>query len=386
MKQSIRLIGWIGLFVGLTACSSIRVPGNQDYRIVGYVHGPRGATVQPADAVRLTHINYAFANVRDGAVVLEDPNDPANLAQLIELRRQNPNLRILLSVGGWSWSENFSDAALTEASRTKFARTGVALMVRHNLDGLDIDWEYPGQKGEDNVYRPEDKQNFTRLLQTLRAHLDRQSRRDGRMGSNRYELTIATGANKTYLAHTDLRSAHIFLDAVNIMTYDYYGSWTTNTGHHTNLYASKQSDPFATSSAEAVQDHLDAGVPAQKLVLGVAFYGYGWTGVTNSNRGLYQPYSGETQSYTFADLRSRYIDQNGFVRYWDTEAQAPYLWNADDHVFITYDDERSLQRKTNFVRARGLGGVMYWEYSGDTGGRLLNTLHKGLNRRTSAQP
>lgn len=386
MRQGIRLIGWMGLLLGFSACSSLGLLGERDYRIIGYVHGPRGVTVQPQDAMRLTHINYAFANIRDGAVVLDYESDPANLAQLVALKAYNPDLKILLSVGGWSWSDHFSDAALTPASRETFARTAVALMVEHNLDGLDIDWEYPGQPGEGNVYRPEDKENFTRLLQTLRAHLDRQSRRDGRRGGNRYELTIATGANKAYLANTNLRAAHVFLDAINIMTYDFYGSWTPTTGHHTNLYGSRQAGPTATSVEEAVTDHLAAGVPSRKLVLGVAFYGYGWTGVDRANQGLYQSYDGEAAAYTFNELGRAYINQNGFVRHWDDAAKAPYLWSTDAQVFITYEDEQSLRYKADFVKAKGLGGVMYWEHQGDFNGQLLGTVYQALSPRQVAQP
>jgi len=194
------------LAAGLTACDEAR-EGHataETYRLVGYLLGPRGGEVREADAARLTHINYAFANVRNDSVVLGSPDDPARLAAL---RAGHPELRILLSVGGWSWSENFSDAALTEASRETFAQSAVALMTRFALDGLDIDWEYPGQPGEDNVYREADRENFTLLLRTLREHLDRQSLRDGRAEGRRYELSIAAGAGEEYLAHTDLGAA-----------------------------------------------------------------------------------------------------------------------------------------------------------------------------------
>lgn len=378
----IRMIGGITLLVSVTACSALRPTGTKDYRVVGYVHGPQGVDVDPLDAMRLTHINYAFANVRDGGVVLEYDSDTAHLAQLRALKAHNPNLKILLSVGGWTWSENFSDAALTEASRATFARSAIALMVHHNLDGLDIDWEYPGQKGEDNVFRPEDKDNFTLLLKTLRTHLDRQSRRDGRRGNERYELTIATGASATYLAHTNLREAQVYLDGVNIMTYDFYGSWTTHTGHHANLYPSARELYAGTSVVAAVERHLDAGVPREKLVVGTAFYGYGWTNVQAANQGLYQPYEGEATAYGFDTLTNTFIDQNGFVAHWDDEAKAPYLWNADSTQFISYENERSLRYKADFVKDKGLAGVMYWAHSHNADGRLLQVLHQTLHPRS----
>lgn len=387
MNRFIHLIACLWVCAGLAACSNPvdepepEVERNQ-YRIVGYVHS---AAISSADAARLTHINYAFANVRDSTVVLESGRDATNLDRLARLKLQYPNLKILLSVGGWDWSANFSDAALTPTSREQFARSAVDLMVAHNLDGLDIDWEYPGQKGKDNVYRPEDKENFTLLLERLRVHLDEQSLLDGRGGDQSYELTIATGANAAYLAHTDLRAAQVYLDAVNVMTYDFHGGWSNTTGHHANLFPSQQAGAFASAEG-STYDQLQAGVPRNKLVLGVAFYGYEWADVDSVNHGLYQSFVGETATYSFSKLRAAYIDQNGFERHWDEAAKAPYLWNADAKVFISYEDEQSLEYKAEYVRSQGFGGIMYWEHSHDLSGSLLQTLHQGLNGGAVIQP
>ncbi len=364
------------LAAGLTACDEAReghAPA-ETYRLVGYLFGPRGGEVREADAARLTHINYAFANVRNDSVVLESPDDPPRLATL---RAGHPELRILLSVGGWSWSENFSDAALTEASRETFAQSAVALMTRFALDGLDIDWEYPGQPGEDNVYREADRENFTLLLRTLRERLDRQSDRDGRAEGRRYELTIAAGAGEEYLAHTDLGAAAEYLDFINLMTYDFHGPWTERTGHHANLYP--PSGVAAPSGAEAVEALLRAGVPARKVVLGAAFYGYGWRGVRPENDGLYQPYEGRVESYPYHVLAGRYVGRNGYERHWDDAAKAPYLWQPDSLVFISYEDEASLREKGRYAREKGLGGVMYWEHTGDADGALLKALYEALH-------
>ena len=366
------------LVAGLTACDEGRESGasGEALRLIAYLHSPRGVDVRDVDAAKLTHINYAFANVRNDSVVLESPDDPARLARLTALRDRHPNLRILLSVGGWSWSENFSDAALTEASRETFAQSAVALVTRHHLDGLDIDWEYPGQPGEDNVYREADRENFTRLLRTLREHLDRQSDRDGRAEGRRYELTIAAAAGERYLAHTDLRAAAAYLDFINLMTYDFHGPWTERTGHHANLYP--PSGVAAASGAAAVEALLREGIPAQKIILGAAFYGYAWRGVHPENDGLFQPYGGPVESLPFHELAARYIDRNGYERHWDDAAKAPYLWQSDSLVFISYEDEASLREKGRYVRAKGLGGVMYWEHTGDADGTLLSALYEAL--------
>ncbi len=348
------------------------------YRIVGYVMGSRILDLSRIDATMLTHINYAFANIADGKVVLEGEHDPANFATLNALKADNPRLKILLSVGGWSWSDHFSDAALTEASRETFARSAVDLLVTHHLDGIDIDWEYPGQPGDGNTYRPEDKQNFTLMLKALREHLDAQSARDGRSGPDTYLLTIASGANATFLEHTEMDVAQQYLDFINIMTYDFAGSWSATTGHHTNLYPSAADGAPERAANTGVDEHLRAGIPARKIVLGVAFYGRGWSGVTSAQNGLYQPYGASTGSYAYHTLVAEYVDKNGFQRFWDDDAMAPYLWHADSTRFITYDDEESLRHKAEFVKAKGLGGVMYWEHSHDPDEALLTVLYRGL--------
>jgi len=266
------LCSLLAIAILVASCSSTREitrPAGS-YRIIAYVFGERGMDIRQIQAEKLTHINYAFANVDSaGRIVLERPVNAAHLAKLNSLRARNPQLKILLSVGGWGWSDYFSDAALTDSSRTEFARTGVDLVVAYALDGLDLDWEYPGQRGEDNIFRPEDKQNFTLMLKTLREELDAQGARDG----HRYLLTIATGANDRYLEHTEMDKVQQYLDFVNIMTYDFYGVYSQTTGHHTNLNRSDSPHASSVSALSGVEGHLRAGVPPEKIVVGAAFYG-----------------------------------------------------------------------------------------------------------------
>ena len=186
--------------------------------------------------------------------VLQMPYDASHLSRLHALKDINPDLKILVSVGGWSWSGNFSDAALTSESRKQFAQSVVDMIREHNLDGIDIDWEYPGQIGAGNVYRPEDKQNFMLLLRDVRRKLEEMSDEEGREGVDRYQLTIATGANGAYQENTEMDKAHKYLDFINIMAYDFHGSWTPTTGHHTNLCESS-GDPSGMSALKSVRPH-----------------------------------------------------------------------------------------------------------------------------------
>lgn len=345
-------------------------------RIIGYVVGWKPIEIE--DPRRLTHINYAFAQVSDeGEIVFANNEDaPQHLAQLNAMKQQNPDLKILVSVGGWG-ADGFSDAAFTQEARERFARSGVALIQQHGIDGIDLDWEYPGQPGPGIKHRPEDKQNFTLMLAELRAQLDALSDEQGRTGNDRYTLTIAS-TDGVYFEHTEMDRLHHHLDWINIMTYDFFGPWSDITGHHTGLYRSDNPDAPDRSSAASVQRHLDEGIPADKLVLGVAFYGRGWTGVNPEQNGLHQPYERATGSYAYSVLKDEYIDQRGFERMWDDAAKAPYLWSADSTTFITYDDPESLQHKAEFVRARGLGGVMFWEHAHDRDEELLRALNQHL--------
>lgn len=383
IKKRFRLPLLVFLFAALLPLKGCIPTGEEplsppSHRIIGYVMGSRTTAFRPAAARRLTHINYAFANVRGGAVVLEDSEDARRLARLTALRRYNRNLDILLSVGGWAWSDHFSDAALTDASRRRFARSAVTLVAEHELDGLDIDWEYPGQRGQDNVFRPEDKQNFTLLLKALRTRLDSLDRVERRTGGDRSLLTIAAGVDSTYLAHTEMAAAQQYLDFVNLMTYDFHGSWTPRTGHHTNLHRPEGEAVPASSVADGVARFLEAGVPPEKLVVGAAFYGRWWSGVTPNDRGRFQPYDTARGALPYDSLVTAYIGRNGFTRHWDDAARAPYLWNPETSTFITYDDPVSLRAKAAFVRTNGLGGMMYWEHSHDPSGTLLTTIYENL--------
>jgi len=343
--------------------------------IIGYVF-PQERLLAPdeVDAAKLTHINYAFANVKDGRLVEGFAHDAENLRVLTGLRARNPLLKVLVSVGGWTWSKGFSDAALTAESRRRFCESAVAYVKRHDLDGLDVDWEYPGLPGDDNPHRPEDRANFTALMTDLRAHLDAAV-----AGSDKRQLlTFAAGAFPDYLAHAAMNEVAGVVDFVNLMTYDFrVPGAEPEAGHNANLLAHPK-DASGLSADRAVRDFLAAGVPARKLVLGVPFYGRAWE-VQGDYGPLYVPGKAAKGfgSGRYSALREL-PGQPGWLRLWDDAAQAPWLWNPEKKLFVSYEDPRSLRLKCALVRERGLGGVMFWEYSEDGGGELLRTLYEEL--------
>lgn len=333
------------------------------------------------DATRLTHINYAFADIRGGRMVEGFRNDAANFQVLNGLKGKNPALKVLVSVGGWTWSGGFSDVSLTAESRKAFVESAMAYLERHDLDGLDVDWEYPGLPGNGNVNRPEDKRNATLLMADLRAGLDRLGERKGR----RLLLTIAAGAMDSFLANTEMDQMAPHLDYVNLMTYDQYGAEAdATTGHHAPLFTNP-ANPKGYGASTIADHFVAAGVPERKLVLGVPFYGKPWGQVRNKAHGLYQP-GGATRLdlfTSFTNLKDKLENKDGFQRFWDDLALAPYLYNSAKGLWITYEDEESLGAKCRYIVDRGLGGVMFWEYHGDDG-RLLEVIRKGF--ATRAEP
>jgi chitinase len=341
------------------------------HRVVAYVAS--WSVPQVSHPEKLTHINFAFAHIdKTGHVLFENPGIGAGLRNLQRLKQQNPALKIIVSVGGWQ-AEGFSDAALTESSRRTFARSAVQLLSEYALDGIDLDWEYPGQGVAGIKYRAEDKQNFTLLLKTLREQLDLQSDGQKRTGSKRYTLTIAA-ADREYFDHTEMDKVHPYLDWINLMSYDFFNSLTPTTGHHAGLYASEHAAAGDRYADSAVNQHLRAGVPADKIVLGVAFYGRGFAGVTALHNGVNQPYERFEGEHSYAELVDEFIGKQGFVRCWDARAQAPYLWNGASRIFITYDDPQSIAIKARYALDHHLGGIMFWELSQDRDGTLLDAI------------
>lgn len=352
--------------------------------VVAYVAGYRNFDFSTIDAVKLTHINYAFVNIREGEVVFDTTKidgkslTPKDLDALLSLKKSNPELKILASAGGWTWSKGFSDAALTNESRDKFAVSCVKLITQYHLDGIDIDWEYPNQSGAGNTYRPEDVHNFTLLLKSVREALEKQTTEN--VGPH-YLLTIATGADQDYVKNTELGELQQYVDFINIMTYDFYNGWHKSTGHHSNLNPSATPELDKNSIVNAVELHLKAGVPAQKINLGIPFYGRIWEGVKSPERnGLFQEAETIGSGIDYVNFAEK-INNEGFIRYWDETAKAPFLWNKEKKTFISYEDEESIRLKIEFLKEKGLAGVMFWEYCADYQHRLQNAVTENLNSK-----
>lgn len=339
--------------------------------VVGYYAGwaaYQGYTPDQLPAEHLTQINYAFARIDPDTltIALENPaHDKKNLAALRKLRQQNGHLKLLISVGGWSDSQHFSDAAATAARREAFAASCVDFVVEQGLDGVDLDWEYPVSGGAPGtIHRPADKQNFTKLLQELRTRLDRQGRRDGKD----YSLTIAGAAGSWYLNQIEAVKVADIVDHIFLMGYDLHGPWDTSADFNAPLHTPSGASPQGKSSiADSVQAYLDKGIPAEKLVLGMPLYGYAYQGVSSQNNGLYSTYT-SAKSVSYRTLKKNYLSNAAYRQYRHQEAQVPYLYGS--RTFISYDDAESLAAKAALARSRDLGGIGFWELSQDDGGEL----------------
>jgi chitinase len=368
----IRFLTFVAALLSPALCAAAAAPQPS---IVAYVF-PQDAPLQPGqvDARSLTRVNYAFANIKDGRMVTGFASDAQNFAFLTGLKEQNPSLTVLVSVGGWLWSTNFSDVSLTSESRNKFILSVMDFLRLYHLDGLDIDWEYPGLAGSGHPFRSQDGHNFTLLLKELRKQFDRETERTHKT----LYLTIAAGASDDYLAHTEMKQDQKYLDTVNLMAYDYVEPGSDPlTGHHSPLFTTP-ADRRNYSTDASVRNFEQAGVPPEKILLGVPFYGHVWGQVADVNHGLIQPGKPVPNAYApYSAITTNMLNQ-GYVRYWDPVASAPYLYNSEKQIFVSYEDPESLAAKCRYVVQHKLGGVMFWDYSGDPSGALLGTINQSF--------
>jgi chitinase len=346
-------------------------------RIVGYLAGwsTYGAfdILRDLDASRLTHLNYAFALIgTDLKIKMSDPvQDPKNFVELSKVKAKYPHLQTIIAVGGWGGSANFIEGAATAESREIFANSAVEFMIANGFDGVDLDWEYPVTGGGPGTYpNPADRDNYPLLLETLREKLDEQGAKDGK----HYLLTVAGGATAGFANNTQLGFSQQYLDYVQIMTYDIHGTWEPKADFNAPLL----DDNGKTYSVDkGIQAYLNAGVPADKLVMGVPFYGYKYNVTSSENNGLRQSYNG-SGSITYNRFVKDDLLANGYERFWDEGSKVPYLFNAEESIFISYDDPESIKIKAEYIRDNELGGAMIWEISQDHGNDLLSSLYDVL--------
>jgi chitinase len=307
----------------------------------------------------------------------------------------------MISIGGWSWSTHLSDAARTPASRRALVASCLDMFIKGNLplldgkggpgsaagifDGVDIDWEWPGSSGDaGTVYRPEDRKNFTALAREFRKQLDTY----GRTTHRHYDLSAFLPAAPAKIdAGFEARKIFRYLDCGTVQGYDFHGPYEATTNQQSALRAPSDSPvPHDFSDTQAVGDWLSRGAPARQLVVGVPFYGQGWTGVPDGGTaGLFQPSTGPAAA-TWAAGNEDYknlkalLDSGRYTLHRDL--RNGFAWLYDGTNFWTYDDPAVIAAKTDFIRRAHLGGAMVWSLDGDTAdGQLMSAIAHGLNHR-----
>jgi chitinase len=326
-----------------------------------YFGGPE--RVDSIAAEKLSHIIFSFCHLKGNTLQVDNSRDAATITNLVALKKRNPSLKVLLSLGGWGGCETCSDVFSTEKGRKDFSQSVLQLNKFFNSDGIDLDWEYPVVEGyPGHKFAPTDKQNFTALIKELRKTL----------GSS-YEISFAAGGFQKFLDEAVAwKDVVADVDRINLMTYDLVNGYSTTTGHHTALYSTPDQKE---STDNAVKYLIKIGIPADKLVIGAAFYGRMWENVPSTRNGLHQ--TGKFKKGINYNKFKRDIGaESGFVAYWDDVAKAPYSYNAGKGLFITYDDKKSMELKTKYVADHKLNGIMFWELTNDVySGGLLDTIH-----------
>ena len=339
--------------------------GRQDFQVA--IHDPWAALQKP----------------QKGVTAWDDPYK-GNFGQLMALKLAYPNLKILPSIGGWTLSDPFFFLN-DKTKRDRFvASVREFLKTWKFFDGVDIDWEFPGGGGQNpNLGGPQDRETYTTLMRELRAMLDSLSTETGKT----YKLTSAIGVGNDKIANVDYLAASQYLDNIFMMSYDFYGAWSmTDRGHQTAIYAPTWKPDTQYTADNGLKLLLAQGVDPKKLVLGVAMYGRGWTGVsgyTNNN-----PFTGGTATgpvkgtweegvVDYRQIANEYRNGAGWAYAYDETAEAPYLFKQSTGDLITYDDVRSTTAKGKYALSKGLAGMFAWEIDADNG-EILNAMNESL--------
>ncbi|MBS1509512.1 MAG: glycoside hydrolase family 18 protein [Bacteroidetes bacterium] len=350
----------LGLLTSLTAFSQRR------YNVIAYYTG-NAETLKQYPLDKITHIIYSFLKVQNDSLTFRDDLQRQNVMQMVELKKEHPQLKIMVSIGGWGGCSFCSGLFDTASRRNTFVQTAAALLKQYNIDGLDLDWEYPVIEGyPGHPYSPRDKDNFTAMVKELRAAI-----------GHDYLLTFAAGGFTYYLNESiDWAAVTPYVDYINLMTYDLVGGYSKVTGHHT---ATADYMPDQQSVTKCVNALLDKKVPASKLIVGAAFYGRVWQNVPDTNHGLYQP-GDFLQGVSYKNFDTYFTDSLGYTYYWDKKARAPYQYSTTKKLFATFDDPASINEKAKLVRRKKLGGIMFWQLLDDKfSDGLTEAVWKDLN-------
>ncbi|SHJ08075.1 chitinase [Clostridium cavendishii DSM 21758] len=386
MKKNKKIIIFLLTIVLFFTCLTVGIRRvmayvDKDYKVSAYLPIWCDWTGNDVNVSKLTNVYIAFANINtEGKIGFKNANikdEDEIFRKIREFRKTYPKIKISLGIGGYK-AEGFSDVALTKESRKIFCDSVAKFVDEYKLDGVDIDWEFPGIGPEGGIKsRKEDKENFTLLLSDLRDSLKELEKKNKKS----YELSFAETVLDYGVDNIEVEKVNKIVDCVNVMGYDYTGVWSDTTAHNANLYkADEKKDKISTS--DGIKKLIDAGFDSKKLIMGIPAYGYGWEGVKDENNGLYQkaekPIDFLKFDLSYRGIVKKYLNKDGFKRYWDDKAKVPYLYNGN--IFITYEDKESAAFKTEYIKENKLGGGMIWECSQDNAGELTKVVYDKLRK------
>ena len=305
------------------------------------------------DEFNLTGVDqliYSFLHLKGTKLSIDNEADSLALLNVIAQKKKYPKLKVLVSLGGWGGCKTCSDAFSTKEGRTDFAISTAKIIESYQADGIDLDWEYPGISGfPGHKYLPEDRENFTELVLELRKYMKKGD-----------ILSFAAGANANdYFEHSiEWDKVMPLVDNVNLMTYDFYGSSSSKTGHHTPLGSDEFKGGSVVSSIKAL---VKLGVKPEKIIIGAAFYIKTFKNVKNIKNGLDQ---NATSSKSYNQINFDEVRSN-FNFHWDSLANAPFAYDSINKIFATFDNHKSIQLKSQYVLNNNLGGIMFWQLMND---------------------
>ena len=353
---------YLFVFLILISCSNEPISEIKP-KVIAYYTG-NGQTINEFNLNGVDQIIYSFLHLKGNELAIDNEIDSISLLGIVDQKIKYPDLKVLISLGGWGGCKTCSDVFNTESGREDFALSTAHIIEQYNADGIDLDWEYPAISGfPGHTYRPEDKDNFTDLVIRLRKYMNKGD-----------ILSFAAGGFDRFFDNSiDWEKVMPLVDNVNVMSYDLVSGFSKFTGHHTALY----STPEQKRSGDYGVNYLKKlGVPTEKIVLGAAFYGRVYENVANENNGLYQ--SGKFKN---GIGHSNFDEQTkGYEFYWDSIAKAPYAYNKENKLFFTYDDKKSVRVKSEYVKENNLGGIMFWQLMNDKkSGGLLKEMVSTIN-------
>jgi len=387
----IKLISIFGILAFIAGCVSSVNPEidkkqKEKFLILAY-YVPGKYMVDKLPFNKMDGIYFSFAHIKDGLATLDaftwhhDGKDnkindsKQQLKDLVAMKSKYPNLKVYISVGGWGWGKDFHKMAQTDKGMKAFIDSLIEIVDKYDLDGVDMDWEFPGIESDtEDGWSKDDVPRFTKLIEDTRYELNALSKKNDK----KYWLSFAAGAFKNCINDSiNWKAVLPYVDSINLMTYDFVGGYSKVTGNHSSVFSTKKQELSLEYTLKLLESK---GVPANKIVCGAAFYGRAWKDVPNVNHGLYQKGVPYMPWVDYSNFSKDFPADKGFKKYWDKKSYSSYLYNSKEHIFVSYDSPKSITRKVEYLKKHGALGILYWELSCDNKEfELTNTVYNAVN-------